>query len=211
MNLLELMLLAIGLSMDAFAVAVCIGLSMLKPSLKNALIVGLYFGIFQAGMPLIGYLVAGLFADSIIVYDHWIAFGLLSFLGGKMIIDSFKKEDQPNKECPAESCDDLTCPGSENLNDKEQSLKPAIMLPFAVATSIDALAVGVSFAFLEVSIVPAILFIGITTLVISMTGVKIGSLFGSKLRLKAQLAGGIILLLIGAKILLEHLHISIFE
>ena len=210
MDLLELLFLAIGLSMDAFAVAICAGLSMAKSSLKKALIVGLYFGVFQAGMPLIGYLVAGLFADSIIVYDHWIAFGLLSFLGGKMIIDSFKKEGRPDKEYPVELCDDRTRPGGENPNDKEQSLKPSKMLPLAVATSIDALAVGVSFVFLEVNIVPAILFIGITTLVISMTGVKIGNIFGSKFKSKAQLAGGIILVLIGVKILLEHLHIIIF-
>jgi putative Mn2+ efflux pump MntP len=186
MNLIELLLLAVGLSMDAFAVAVCAGLTMKKAALKKMLAVGLYFGVFQALMPLIGYLTAALFADQIISYDHWIAFVLLCFLGGKMIFGSFKKEDR---------------------QDEETSLKPAKMLPLALATSIDALAVGVSFAFLRVSIAPAVLFIGITTLVISMIGVKIGNVFGTKFKSKAELAGGFILIFIGLKILIEHLKI----
>ena len=183
MGLTELFFIAVGLSMDAFAVAACAGLTMPKVSAKKAVIIGLWFGGFQAAMPLIGYLAAVRFADMIDNYDHWIAFALLCFLGGKMIIGSFKKE-RP-EEC-------------------EFSPTFKRMLPLAAATSIDALAVGVSFAFLEVKMVPAISFIGVTTLVISAAGVKIGSVFGAKLERWAELAGGIILVLMGAKILLEH-------
>jgi putative Mn2+ efflux pump MntP len=210
MGILELFLLAVGLSMDAFAVAICAGLTMAKVNIKKAFIVGLYFGVFQAGMPLIGYFAATLFADKITACSHWIAFGLLGFLGIKMIADSFKKNGCFDRECPDGICDDRICPGGEKPNNKEQSLKPAKMLPLAVATSIDALAVGVSFAFLQVSIVPAVSLIGIATLVISMAGVKIGNIFGVKFKSKAQLAGGIILVLIGLKILLEHLGIINF-
>jgi putative Mn2+ efflux pump MntP len=163
MNFLELFLIAVGLSMDAFAVAICAGLAMPKASFKKAFIVGSYFGAFQAVMPLIGFMVATLFADKIISYDHWIAFALLCFLGGKMIVGSLKKEDSPDLE----------------PDKREASVKPAQMLPLAIATSIDALAVGVSFAFLRVSIVPAVLFIGITTFALSMIGVKIGNIFGA--------------------------------
>ena len=210
MNLLELLLLAVGLSMDAFAVAVCAGLTMKKAALKKMLIVGLYFGVFQAVMPLIGYLVASLFADQIISYDHWIAFVLLFFLGGRMIVGSFKKEGCSDRECPVETCDDRSCPGGKRPENKEASLTPAQMLPLAIATSIDALAVGVSFAFLRVSIIPAVSFIGITTLLISMLGAKAGSVFGTKFKSKAELGGGIILVLIGLKILLEHLDVISF-
>jgi len=210
MNFIELFILAIGLSMDAFAVAVCAGLTMPKATLKKSLIVGTYFGLFQAVMPLIGYFAATLFAEKIISYDHWIALVLLSFIGGKMIIGSFKKEGCPDRACPAETCSDRTCPGGERPNNKETSLKPAKMLPLAIATSIDALAVGVSLAFLKVSIVPAVSFIGVTTLVLSMAGVKIGNIFGAKFKSKAELAGGVILILIGLKILLEHLNIISF-
>jgi putative Mn2+ efflux pump MntP len=185
MNVLELFVLAVGLSMDAFAVAVCAGLTIQKARLKRALIVGLCFGFFQAAMPLIGYFAAMLFADKIIAYGYWIAFGLLVFIGGKIILESFKKEE----------------------DQKEYSLRPSQMFPLAFATSIDALAVGATFAFLQVSIIPAALFIGIVTLIISMVGVKVGSIFGTKLKSKAQLAGGAILLIIGLKILLEHLEI----
>jgi len=172
--------------MDAFAVAICAGLSMSDANLKKALAVGLYFGIFQAGMPLIGYFAATMFAERIIAYDHWVAFGLLSIIGGKMVFESFK---------------------GEQADEKEHSLKPAQMLPLAVATSIDALAVGVSFAFLHVNVIPAVMLIGVTTLVISMAGVKIGSAFGTRFKSKAQLVGGVTLVLIGLKILLEHLGI----
>ena len=208
MNFIELFLLAVGLSMDAFAVAVCAGLTMKKAALKKMLTVGAYFGIFQAVMPLIGYLAASLFASRIISYDHWIAFGLLCFLGGKMVAGSFKKEGCPDRECPGKTCSDRPCPGGKRPENNEASLKPAKMLPLALATSIDALAVGVSFAFLRVNIIPAVLFIGITTLVISMLGVKIGNAFGTKFKSKAELAGGIILVLMGLKILLEHIFMT---
>ena len=197
MSFLELFLIAVGLSMDAFAAAICAGLTMTRVTVKKSLTVGLYFGSFQAGMPLIGYFVSTRFADSIEAYDHWVAFALLSFLGGKMIFESFKKE----------ACSDRICPSVER-SDKdtmEISLTPASMLPLALATSIDAMAAGVSFAFLQVSIVPAVSFIGITTLVISMIGTGIGNVFGTRFKSKAEFAGGVILALIGLKILLEHL------
>ena len=210
MNFIELFLLAVGLSMDAFAVAICTGLTMKKITVKKLLIVGLYFGVFQAAMPLIGYLAATLFADKIIAYDHWIAFVLLCILGAKMIIGSFKKEGCSDRECPVETCSDRECPGGKRPNNREASLKPMQMLPLAIATSIDALAVGASFAFLQVSIIPAVSFIGATTLLLSMLGVKIGNVFGAKFKSKAELAGGVILVLIGLKILLEHLNIINF-
>ena len=191
MNFIELFFLAIGLSMDAFAVAVCAGLTMTateKSFMKKSLIVGLYFGIFQAVMPLIGYAAATQLADRIAAYDHWIAFTLLCFLGAKMIVESFKKDgEQPDR--------------------KEASLKPAQMLSLALATSIDALAAGVSLAFLRVSILPAVSFIGITTLVLSMAGVKIGNVFGTRYKSNAEFAGGVILMLIGLKVLLEHMNV----
>jgi len=190
MNIIELILISIGLSMDAFAVAICLGLSLRKFTFDKALIVGLYFGIFQAGMPVAGYFAATLFADHIIAYDHWIAFILLGFLGGKMILGSLKKEE---------------------IEKEEPSLNFKTMLPLAIATSIDAAAVGVSFAFLKVSIAPAVLLIGITTLILSMLGVKIGKLFGAKLKSKAEFAGGVILILLGIKILLEHLELFIWK
>ena len=210
MNLIELFILAVGLSMDAFAVSVCIGLNMKKPSIKKSFAVGLYFGIFQAGMPLIGYMAATLFANKIIAYDHWIAFGLLSFLGVKMIISGLKKEGCPDRICPEDGCCDRKCPDGAKTETQEPSLSPAKMLPLAIATSIDAMAVGVSLAFLRVNIIPAVSFIGITTLLISMLGVKIGNIFGAKFKSKAEMAGGIILILIGLKILFEHLGIINF-
>ena len=187
MSGIELLLLAIGLSMDAFAVAVCAGLTMPKITLKKSFIVGLYFGIFQAAMPVAGFFAATLFADKIMAYDHWIVFVLLCFLGVKMAVASFKKED--------------------GRDTGEASLAPSKMLPLSIATSIDALAVGVSFAFLHVSIAPSAAVIGITTLLLSMLGVKIGNIFGTRFKSKAELAGGIILILIGVKILFEHLNI----
>ena len=188
MSIIELFFLAVGLAMDTFAVGICIGLTMPKTKLiKKALIIGLYFGIFQALMPLIGYLLAGLFANYFLTYSHWIAFALLCFIGGKMTYGSLKKED--------------------HSAEKEASLKPLVMLPLAIATSIDALAVGVTFAFLQVNIIPAVLFIGIVTLIISMLGVKIGNIFGIRYKSKAEFTGGIILIMIGLKILLEGLEI----
>ena len=198
MTLLELFLIAIGLSMDAFAVAICKGLTMAKASLKKSLTVGLYFGVFQAVMPLIGYAIANQFAAKIIAFDHWIAFALLCFIGGKMIMESRAKDGCPHPDKAGKQPD-------ERETSPEASLKPTQMLPLAVATSIDALAVGVSFAFLRVDIIPAVSFIGATTLLLSMLGVKIGNMFGRRYKSAAELAGGIILLLIGLKILLEHL------
>lgn len=191
MNIFELLLIAVGLSMDAFAVSICHGLSMTKASLKKALVIGLYFGIFQALMPLIGYLIGAQFADLIEDYDHWVSFVLLTLIGVKMIAESLEKENQPD-----------TC-----AEKKEVSLTPVKMLPLAVATSIDALAVGISFAFMQIQIVSAVTLIGITTLVLSVAGVKIGNLFGTRFKSKAELAGGLILILLGVKILLEHLDI----
>jgi putative Mn2+ efflux pump MntP len=186
MGIIELMILAVALAMDAFAVSICLGLNMKEATFKRALTVGLYFGLFQAVMPLIGYLAASLFADSIESYDHWIAFVLLSFLGIRMIIGGLSRNEG----------------GSE-----ETSLHPRKMLPYAIATSIDALAVGVSLAFLKESIIPAIALIGIVTLALSAAGVKIGNIFGLRFRPAAEIAGGIILILIGVKILLEHVGI----
>ena len=193
MGFIELFILSVGLSMDAFAVAICIGLTMAKANVRAALITGLYFGGFQGGMPLIGYFIATQFADRIIELDHWVALGLLCFLGGKMIVESIKRDESEDVEYP-----------------EKQSFKPATMLPLALATSIDALAVGVSFAFLQVKIVPAVMFIGLVTLVISMAGVYVGNVFGERFRPQALLTGGIILVLIGLKILLEHVGIISF-
>ena len=192
MSWIELFILAVGLSMDAFAVAVCKGLSMKKITFKKAAIVGAYFGIFQAGMPLIGYLLGTQFQEKISAWDHWIAFILLGLIGFNMIKESFEKED----------CDE----------DKEMqaSLSFKNMSVLAIATSIDALAVGVMFAFIKVNIVSAVSFIGVVTFTLSMVGVKIGNLFGMKYKSKAELAGGCILVLMGIKILLEHLGILTF-
>lgn len=193
MGIFELFILAVGLSMDAFAVAICKGLSLKKVCPRHMVIVGLWFGGFQALMPLIGYLVGAQFRESITAFDHWIAFVLLALIGGNMIREAFSKEEE---------CDECS--------DTDNSLHIRSMFPMAVATSIDALAVGVSFAFLKVEIVPAISFIGVITFLLSGLGVKIGSLFGLRFKSKAELAGGIILILIGLKILLEHLGILAF-
>lgn len=183
MSLLELFIIAVGLSMDAFAVSICKGLSMQKMNLKHALIVGAWFGGFQALMPFTGYLLGANFQRTIVSYDHWIAFILLGIIGFNMIKESLSSEE--------ESCD-----ASVAMKD---------MLVLAVATSIDALAVGVTFAFLQVDIVPAISFIGSTTFILSIIGVKVGSVFGCRYKARAEFAGGLILVLMGAKILIEHL------
>lgn len=185
MSLFSLFVLAVGLSMDAFAVSICKGLSMKKITLGKASIVGLWFGGFQALMPMIGYLLGSQFEQYITAIDHWIAFILLCFIGASMIKESLSKDE-------------------EDVND---SLDMKTMFILAVATSIDALAVGVTFAFLQVAIVPAVSFIGITTFILSAIGVKVGHVFGTRYKSKAELAGGIILILIGTKILLEHLGI----
>ena len=185
MGLLELYILAVGLSMDAFAVSVCKGLAMPKITVKKAAVVGIWFGGFQALMPALGYLLGSQFKDSITAIDHWIAFILLGIIGGNMIREAC------SGECENES----------------DSLDIKTMFLLAVATSIDALAVGITFAFLKVNIAAAVSFIGVTTFVISAAGVKIGNIFGTKYKSKAELAGGIILILLGLKILLEHLGI----
>lgn len=191
MSLFELFIIAVGLSMDAFAVAICKGLALKTISIKNAGIVGLYFGTFQAGMPLIGYLVGIQFEDLISAYDHWVAFILLGLIGFKMVKES--REKVCGAEDPSHSCG---C--------SEQTLSFKNMSVLAVATSIDALAAGISFAFLQIDIVPAVSFIGIITFTLSMIGVVIGNTFGAKYKSRAELVGGILLMFMGLKILLEH-------
>lgn len=183
MTLLELFILAVGLSMDAFAVAVCKGLAIGKIQWKHVVIVGLWFGGFQALMPLIGWFLGSSFAEYIAAVDHWIAMILLVLIGANMVRESLDKDP-------------------EHVN---PSLGVRTMFVMAVATSIDALAVGVTFAFLEVRILPAVTFIGVVTFLLSALGVKIGSIFGTKYKSKAELTGGVILILLGIKILLEHL------
>ena len=180
--LITFFLTGVGLAMDAFAVSICKGLGMRKVNGKQALVIGLFFGGFQALMPMIGWLLGRQFEQYIVSIDHWIAFVLLAFIGGKMIAEARKPEmDQP-------------------LDLKE-------LLVMAVATSIDALAVGITFAFLDYPVGEAVLIIGVTTFFISVAGVYIGNFFGNKYQKKAEMAGGVILVLIGFKILLEHLGI----
>lgn len=185
MGLLELFILAAGLSMDAFAVSVCKGLAMPKITLKRTLTVGLWFGGFQALMPAAGYLLGVQFRDKITAVDHWIAFILLGLIGANMI---------------KEAC-------SGDCEEENESLDIRTMFLLAVATSIDALAVGITFAFLDVHLLAAVSFIGIITFTLSAAGVKIGNVFGTRYKAKAELAGGVILILLGLKILLEHLGI----
>ena len=199
MNFFVFIAIAIGLSMDAFAVSICTGLSMKRATLKKAVIIGLYFGIFQAGMPLIGYAIASRFADIINAFSHWIAFGLLCFLGGKMILSSMKKEKEV-----VDADNTANAQKTQNNVDNEPSFGPKHMLPLAIATSIDALAVGVSLALLNDPIMPLVISTGIATFTLSAIGLKIGNLFGIRFKLKAELIGGIILVLIGANILIEH-------
>ena len=182
MQFYDLAIIAVSLSMDAFAVSICKGLSTGRPRLSHCLICGLWFGGFQALMPLIGWFLGTRFQEMIVSVDHWIAFILLGLIGFNMVREAL---------CGGDEC--LDC-----------SFGFRAMLPLAVATSIDALAVGVTFAFLKVTILPAILFIGVTTLLLSSLGVKIGAIFGDRFRSKAELAGGIVLILMGVKILLEH-------
>lgn len=190
MGLIELFILAVGLSMDAFAVSICKGLSVKKVGVKECCIVGVWFGGFQALMPLIGYLLGSQFKDYITSIDHWIAFILLLIIGVNMIRESRQKEE-----------DEEVCPKEEN----PFAFKTMLML--AVATSIDALAVGITLAFLNVALAPSVTFIGVTTFVISAVGIRIGNIFGMKYKAKAEFAGGLILICIGVKILLEHLGI----
>ena len=186
MGLAELFIIAIGLSMDAFAVSICKGLSLGKIKFKHMCIAGLWFGGFQALMPAIGYFLGSLFADMVTRYAHWVAFILLAIIGGNMIKESFEKDEE---------CD---CYG-------EAAMDAKTMFIMAIATSIDAMAVGVSFAFLKVEIIPAVTFIGVVTFICSGLGVKIGSIFGNKYKSKAGLAGGAVLIIMGIKTLLEGL------
>lgn len=182
MTLLELFIIAVGLSMDAFAVSVCKGLALQKMRWKHAVLAGVYFGGFQAAMPLLGYLLGVRFRNAITSIDHWIAFILLGIIGANMVkeaLDGSGEEADPSFDAKS-------------------------MLLLAVATSIDALAVGVTFAFLNVRILPAVGFIGITTFALSIAGVKAGNVFGSRYKSRAELAGGLILIGMGVKILLEH-------
>lgn len=186
MGFAELLLLGVGLSMDAFAVSVCKGLAMKKATLKAELTCGVWFGGFQALMPLIGFYLGTLFAEAIQAFDHWVAFALLALIGGNMLKEALGEEE----ECP---CADL-------------SVKTMFLM--AVATSIDALAVGISLAMVgDVNIWAAVSLIGVTTFALSAAGVAVGNVFGSRYEKKAEMAGGIILILLGVKILLEHLGV----
>ena len=186
MGLTEIIILSIGLSMDAFAVAMCKGLSMRKMSWKKAIVIALYFGIFQAVMPLIGYGLGIKFQQSIANIDHWIAFSLLVFIGANMVGEAFANDSKTS---------------NENVDFKT-------MFILALATSIDALTIGVTFAFLDVNILLAATIIGVVTFLLSLMGVKIGNRFGSKYEAKAEILGGIILVFMGIKILVEHMFLA---
>lgn len=191
----ELLLLAVGVSMDAFAVSICKGLAMKKATLKAGLTCGVWFGGFQALMPLIGFFLGTLFAEAIEAVDHWVAFALLVLIGVNMLKEALEK-----KECDC-------------CADADADFSPKTMFVMAVATSIDALAVGISLAMAGLpvfgmdGILSAVIQIGLCTCVFSAAGVKIGNLFGSRFEKKAQIAGGVILILLGVKILLEHLGV----
>lgn len=188
-----LLLMGVGLAMDAFAVSICKGLSMRKVNKKQCLVIGLFFGGFQAVMPFIGWVLGSQFEQYITSIDHWIAFILLGFIGGKMVVEAIREKDE-----------------AVEVGKMDPPLDLKEMFILAIATSIDALAVGITFAFLQVPIVEAISIIGITTFVISVIGVYVGNFFGNRYKKKAELAGGMILILIGLKILLEHLGILAF-
>ena len=188
MSFLELLLVAVGLSMDAFAVAVCRGLEMRRIDYRQALLIAVFFGGFQALMPVVGYLLGAGFEHYISAFDHWIAFALLAFIGGKMIWEAVR--------------------GGEEEQPQELDLKMLLMM--AVATSIDALAVGITFAFLRMGILSSALTIGATTFLISFGGVAAGNRFGARYKQKAEIVGGVVLVLIGVKILLEHLGVIAF-
>ena len=195
MGLLELFLIGVGLSMDAFAVSIAKGLTMHKVNYRHALVIALFFGVFQALMPLVGWALGSQFAQYVTPVDHWIAFILLAFIGGKMIWEAFH-DDEGEEE-------GKTASDEERLDMKELFL-------LAIATSIDALAMGITFAFLEVDIVPAVTLIGCTTFVISFFGVIVGNQFGSRWEKPSTIAGGVVLIVIGLHVLLEHLGVLPF-
>jgi putative Mn2+ efflux pump MntP len=194
MSFIELFLIALGLSMDAFAVSLCKGLRMQKVNYGHATVIALFFGGFQGLMPLIGWFLGTRFEQLITRYDHWVAFALLGFIGGKMLMEAFKKEEE-------ESCD-------YSAENNKLDIKELFIL--AIATSIDALAVGITFAFLQVDIITSVSLIGITTFILALVGVVLGNHFGVKYKQKAEIAGGVILIFIGLKILLSHLGIINF-
>ena len=183
MSIIEIALIGIALAMDAFAVSICKGLAMSKMSYKKTIIIALFFGVFQALMPLLGYFLGNAFASSIAAIDHWIAFILLGLIGINMIKEALD--------------DEIEC--------VDDTLRIGDLIMLSIATSIDALAVGITFAFFKVSILSAISIIGIITFILCVIGVKIGNVFGEKYKSKAEIIGGIILILIGFKILIEHL------
>ena len=185
MSIVEIIVISIGLAMDAFAASICKGLAVKEINFRKCIVVGLYFGIFQALMPLIGYFLGSFLGDVILRVDHWIAFALLTFIGSSMLIDATSNKESHN---------------NDNINFKT-------MFPLAIATSIDALAIGVTFAFLKVNIIISVLFIGIITFVLSTIGAKIGNKFGNKYEKASQILGGLILLALALKILLTHLGI----
>ena len=187
MGLLEIILIAIGLSMDTFAVSITLGLSVKKLNVKQLLLPGIYFGLFQAIMPLIGYVAGINFTGKIQYLDHWVAFLLLGFIGGKMIKNSFSKEEEKVSE---------------------NSFLFMALLLLAIATSIDAFAVGITFSFFNVNVFTTIIIIGLITLIISIVGVKIGNVFGTKYKSKAEFIGGVVLIIIGLRILIEHLFLK---
>lgn len=193
MGLAELVLLAVGLSMDAFAVSICKGLGMNKINLKVAVVLGLFFGGFQAGMPVIGWALGSQFMGIIAPIDHWIAFILLAFIGGKMLWEAFTEDEDEDED--------------EGDGKDAEKIDLGEYLILAIATSIDALAVGISFAALSVDIMPAVSLIGITTFIFSVAGVAIGHTFGARYEKPATIVGGVVLIFIGLKILLEHLGI----
>lgn len=221
MRTYELLIIAIGLSMDAFAVSVCKGLSLKNASVKNSAIVGLYFGTFQAFMPLVGYFIGIQFQDYITAIDHWIGFILLVAIGVNMIRESTKNTCEVDNVINEDKTELLNNNVADerfisNINETiitedeekvgvEKELQFKAMILLAIATSIDALTVGITFAFLQVNILLAVSLIGIVTFIFSFIGVKIGSTFGMKFKSKAELAGGIILIAMGIKILLGHI------
>ena len=184
MSIIEIALIGVGLAMDAFAVSICKGLAMRRMNYKKAIIIAAFFGVFQALMPALGYVLGTTFANMIAAIDHWIAFILLALIGANMIKEALSSDDD---EC------------------QDDSLRLGDLIMLSIATSIDALAVGITFAFFNVSLLLSVSMIGIITFIICVIGVKVGNVFGEKYKSKAELAGGLILIVMGAKILIDHL------
>ena len=184
MSIIEIALIGVGLAMDAFAVSICKGLAMRRMNYKKAIIIAAFFGVFQALMPALGYVLGTTFANKIAAIDHWIAFILLALIGANMIKEALSSDDD---EC------------------QDDSLRLGVLIMLSIATSIDALAVGITFAFFNVSLLLSVSMIGIITFIICVIGVKVGNVFGEKYKSKAELAGGLILIVMGAKILIDHL------